>query len=127
MGTLDVGTVGICTGDWMKKYVVLAGLGTLEEKHLRFTGPQAGLLDALLAGEPAVAVDAIFARVRRELVDFAGIEAAEPTPHFAGQLRGYQRAGLPWLFFLHPFAFGGSLAAAIRFCKPTQLLPLPPT
>ena len=73
MVKLDDGTLGIVPEEWMKKYGLLAGLGTLKEKHLRFTRPQAGLLDALLAGEPAVAVDAIFARVRQELVDFSGI------------------------------------------------------
>ena len=124
MVKLDDGTLGIVPEEWMKKYALLAGLGTLEEKHLRFTRPQAGLLDALLAGEPAVAVDAIFARVRRELVDFAGIEAAEPTPHFAGELRGYQRDGLAWLFFLQRFGFGGCLADDMGLGKTIQVLAL---
>ena len=95
MVKLDDGTFGIVPEEWMKKYRSSRRARRLsKEKHLRFTRPQAGLLDALLAGEPDVAVDAIFARVRQELADFAGIEAAEPTPHFAGELRDYQRDGL---------------------------------
>src|SRR6185437_7204013 len=70
MVKLDDGTLGVLPEEWMKKYGLLAGLGHLEDKHLRFTRPQAGLLDALLAAEPGVAVDATFTRLRRELRDF---------------------------------------------------------
>ena len=45
---LDDGTLGIIPEEWMKKYGLLAGLASNEGQHLRFTRPQAGLLDALL-------------------------------------------------------------------------------
>lgn len=121
---LDDGTLGILPEEWMKKYGLLAGLGTVEAEHLRFTRPQAGLLDALLASEPGVAVDAIFARVRQELRDFTGVTPAESPAQFKGELRGYQREGLGWLFFLQRFGFGGCLADDMGLGKTIQVLAL---
>ena len=68
---LDDGTLGIIPEEWMKKYGLLAGLATGERQQLRFTRPQAGLLDALLASEPAVRADAVFEQLRQELRNFA--------------------------------------------------------
>jgi SNF2 family DNA or RNA helicase len=121
---LDDGTLGILPEEWMKKYGLLAGLGTVEDGHLRFMRPQAGLLDALLASEPSVTVDAIFARVRQELRDFTGVTAADAPAQFAGELRGYQREGLGWLFFLQRFGFGGCLADDMGLGKTIQVLAL---
>jgi len=121
---LDDGTLGVLPEDWMKKYGLLAGLGTVEDGHLRFMRPQAGLLDALLAAEPNVAVDAIFARVRQELRGFTGVIAADPPAQFTGELRGYQREGLGWLFFLQRFGFGGCLADDMGLGKTIQVLAL---
>ena len=121
---LDDGTLGVLPEDWLKKYGLLAGLGTLEADRLRFTRPQAGLLDALLATEPGVAVDAVFARVRQELRDFSGVTPADPPAEFQGELRGYQREGLGWLFFLQRFGFGGCLADDMGLGKTIQVLAL---
>ena len=121
---LDDGSLGILPEEWLKKYGLLAGLGTVEAEHLRFTRPQAGLLDALLASEPGIAVDEMFARVRRELHDFSGIAAADPPAEFQGELRGYQRDGLGWLFFLQRFGFGGCLADDMGLGKTVQVLAL---
>jgi hypothetical protein len=121
---LDDGTLGILPEEWMKKYGLLAGLGTVEAGHLRFMRPQAGLLDALLASEPNVAVDAIFARVRQELRGFTGVTAADAPAQFSGELRGYQREGLGWLFFLQRFGFGGCLADDMGLGKTIQVLAL---
>jgi SNF2 family DNA or RNA helicase len=124
MVKLDDGSLGVLPEEWMKKYGLLAGLGDLQDKHLRFTRPQGGLLDALLAGEPAVSVDAVFARFRQELRDFSGIAAAEPPPSFTGKLRVYQSEGLGWLLFLERFGFGGCLADDMGLGKTIQVLAL---
>jgi superfamily II DNA or RNA helicase len=121
---LDDGTLGIIPEEWMKKYSLLAGLASNEGQHLRFTRPQAGLLDALLASEPAVRADAVFERVREELRSFAGVGAADPTADFAGELRAYQRDGLGWLYFLQRFGFGGCLADDMGLGKTIQVLAL---
>jgi superfamily II DNA or RNA helicase len=121
---LDDGTLGIIPEEWMKKYNLLAGLASNEEQHLRFTRPQVGLLDALLASEPAVRADAVFERVREELHSFAGVRAADPTAGFAGALRAYQRDGLGWLYFLQRFGFGGCLADDMGLGKTIQVLAL---
>jgi SNF2-related domain/Helicase conserved C-terminal domain/SWIM zinc finger len=121
---LDDGTLGIIPEDWLKKYGLLAGLGSADEDRLRFARPQAGLLDALLASEPAVTCDAAFERLRRELRSFSGVSEALPTAQFEGELRSYQREGLGWLFFLQRFGFGGCLADDMGLGKTIQVLAL---
>lgn len=121
---LDDGTLGIIPEDWMKKYGLLAGLGSADEDHLRFSRPQAGLLDALLASEPAVTCDAVFERLRQEMRGFTGVSEAAPTADFHGELRTYQREGLGWLFFLQRFGFGGCLADDMGLGKTIQVLAL---
>src|SRR5579871_2025966 len=121
---LDDGTFGMLPEAWLKKYGVLAGLGTAEEDHLRFRRSQVGLLDALLASQPNATCDAVFAQARDELHRFEGIEPVDPSPGFIGQLRGYQREGLGWLYFLQKFGFGGCLADDMGLGKTIQVLAL---
>jgi hypothetical protein len=121
---LDDGTVGIIPEDWIKKYGMLAGLGTTDDHHVRFTRPQAALLDALLASEPEITCDAGFQRLRQELQSFSGVREASPTGAFEGELRHYQREGLGWLFFLQRFGFGGCLADDMGLGKTIQVLAL---
>src|SRR5205085_9361848 len=92
--------------------------------HLRFSRTQVGLLDALLASQPEATSDEAFNRLRDELNQFAGIEPADPPPGFVGQLRGYQREGLGWLYFLQKFGFGGCLADDMGLGKTVMVLAL---
>ncbi|MGH7872587.1 MAG: SNF2-related protein [Candidatus Binatia bacterium] len=124
MVRLDDGSVGIIPEEWLAKYQLLASLGDANGDHLRFTRPQAGLLDVLLDNEPAVSVDVTFARVRQELREFSGVRAADPGQQFGGELRGYQREGLGWLQFLDRFGLGGCLADDMGLGKTIQVLAL---
>jgi SNF2 family DNA or RNA helicase len=110
--------------DWLKKYGLLAGLGSAEEDHLRFRRSQVGVLDALLAAQPESTCDEVFAQARDRLRSFAGIAPADPEPGFTGRLRGYQREGLGWLDFLQQFGFGGCLADDMGLGKTVQVLAL---
>ena len=121
---LDDGSVGIIPDEWMARYKMLAGLGDFNGGGIRFGRAQAGLLDALLAAEPAVSVDDAFERVRQELRSFTGIPAITPSESFQGSLRGYQREGLGWLHFLQRFGFGGCLADDMGLGKTVQVLAL---
>ncbi len=121
---LGDGTFGILPEEWLRKYGLLAGLGTPHDDHLRFTRSQVGLLDALLAAQPAASCDAVFERARQELSRFRGVEPADPPPGFLGQLRGYQREGLGWLHFLRRFGFGGCLADDMGLGKTVMVLAL---
>src|SRR6185295_8698900 len=58
------GTLGMVPGDWAERYGALAELapGEGEGQALRFGAHQALVLDALLAAEPGVAIDEVFAR-----------------------------------------------------------------
>lgn len=119
---LDDGSFGIIPEEWLAKYRLLSGLGDIDSDRLRFTRPQAGLLDILLADEPEVRIDPVFERVRDELQGFAGVTPAHPGPDFQGALRDYQREGLGWLQFLQRFGLGGCLADDMGLGKTIQVL-----
>lgn len=121
---LGDGTVGMLPEEWLKKYGLLAGLGTPEGDHLRFGRTQVGLLDALLAEQPEARVDEQFQQAREQLRSFQGIAPADAPPGFVGQLRGYQCDGLGWLHFLKQFCFGGCLADDMGLGKTVQVLAL---
>jgi SNF2 family DNA or RNA helicase len=121
---LDDGSIGMLPQEWLKKYGVLAGLGSAHDDHLRFTRAQVGLLDALLASQPEARCDEVFNRARQELQSFDGIAPVDPPAGFTGQLRGYQRDGLGWLHFLQRFGFGGCLADDMGLGKTVQVLGL---
>jgi superfamily II DNA or RNA helicase len=121
---LGDGSFGLLPQEWLKKCGLLAALGAAHEDHLRFTRRQVGLLDALLAAQPEVQCDALFAQARDELRSFAGIQPAEPSAGFTGELRPYQKEGLGWLHFLRRFGFGGCLADDMGLGKTVQVLAL---
>jgi superfamily II DNA or RNA helicase len=107
---LDDGTRGVLPEDWLQRYAGIAAFGELEDDHVRFKPTQTALLDALLAAQPAIAVDDTFERARAALQTFEGVRPEEPPPGFTGILRGYQKEALGWFAFLRRFNFGGCLA-----------------
>jgi superfamily II DNA or RNA helicase len=120
--TLSDGSVGMLPEDWLKKYGLLVDLGTEENGHLRFGTAQAGLLDALLAAQPEIRVDASFEKVREGLHTFEGVQPIEAPAGFHGELRPYQCEGLGWLDYLQKFNFGGILADDMGLGKTVQVL-----
>src|SRR5439155_26797514 len=110
--------------DWLRKFGIVAGLGTTEGNHLRFTKTQVGFLDALLAAQPDSTCDEQFASARAALRSFAGVKAQAAPKGFRGKLRGYQRDGLGWLHFLREFGFGGCLADDMGLGKTVMVLAL---
>ncbi len=121
---LGDGTMGMMPEEWLKKYGLLADIGTAEGDHVRFSRTQVGLLDALLAEMPEVSVDEQFRHARKQLTRFEGIAPAEAPAGFVGELRGYQKDGLGWLHFLREFRFGGCLADDMGLGKTVQVLAL---
>ncbi len=124
MVVLGDGTFGLLPEEWLERFAPLAGLGAKGDGHLRFRRNQAGLLDALLAAQPDVRVDEIFAHLRDQMRRFHGIQAAPQPAGFVGQLRDYQREGLGWMEFLREFSFGGCLADDMGVGKTAQVLAL---
>ena len=124
MVRLGDGTYGVLPEEWLRRFGMLAGLGTPDTDHVRFRRSQAGLLDALLASQPEARYDETFARVRDEMRAFQGIETAAQPAGFVGQLRDYQRDGLGWMHFLRRFSFGGCLADDMGVGKTPQVLAL---
>jgi superfamily II DNA or RNA helicase len=122
MVRLGDGTYGLLPEEWLAKFAPLANMGGIHDDHLRFRRNQAGVLDALLAAQPEVQVDEVFARVRDRLRDFRGVEALAQPEGFVGLLRDYQREGLGWMQFLRDFGFGGCLADDMGVGKTAQVL-----
>lgn len=122
MVKLGDGTYGLLPEEWLERFAPLAGLGSKEEDHLRFKRNQAGLLDALLAAQPEVHVDALFERVRERMRSFTGVKMAVQPPGFVGLLRDYQCEGLGWMEFLRDYGFGGCLADDMGVGKTAQVL-----
>jgi hypothetical protein len=121
---LDDGSFGMVPEEWLKKYGILAGLGTAEGDHMRFKRQQAGLLDAFLVTQPEVSCDELFEHARKELNSFEGVAPVDAPAGFCGLLRTYQREGLGWIHFLQRFNFGGCLADDMGLGKTIQVLAL---
>lgn len=121
---LGDGSVGVLPDEWLQKFAAMAGMGTIEEDHIRFKTTQAGFLDALLASQPEATCDATFLKMREELESFSSIKSMKAHSRFKGTLREYQEEGLGWLFFLQKFGFGGCLADDMGLGKTVQVLAL---
>ena len=111
--------------EWLKKYGLLAGLGNAEGDHLRFTRSQAGLLDALLAAEPAVPFDACSRACARSCADFAGVASGRPAggvSRRAARLSA-RRAGLAAIFS-SASASAAAWPTTWAWARPIQVLAL---
>ncbi len=121
---LGDGVVGVLPEDWLATVAPVVSLARRAEPGLRFSLSQAGLVEAMLAGQPHVDWDEGFARARERLQHFAGVSAEDAPSTFQGQLRGYQREALGWLRFLRDFGFGGCLADDMGLGKTVVVLAL---
>ncbi len=121
---LDDGSYGMLPEEWLKKFGLMAQMGTVEGDAVRFTQAQVGILDALLATRPEIEFDKAFAKARDRLRKFTGVAPSDPPKGFTGELREYQREGLGWLKFLREFGFGGCLADDMGLGKTVQVLAL---
>ncbi len=119
---LGDGKMGVLPEDWLRRAGMLLTLGEADGDDVRFQSNQAWVLDALLATQEHVDVDAKFEAHRRRLASFDGIEPKRERRSFKGTLRAYQRDGLGWLDFLREFGFGGCLADDMGLGKTVQLL-----
>jgi superfamily II DNA or RNA helicase len=122
--TLGDGSAGMLPEEWLRRYGPLADLGTTVDGNLRFGRAQTVLLDALLASEERLTVDASFDELRSRLHAFEGIQPGSQPRGFHGTLRPYQKLGLGWLQFLRRFGFGGCLADDMGLGKTVQVLAL---
>jgi hypothetical protein len=121
---LGDGSYGLLPEEWLQQFATIGAMGRAVKDTIRFSSAQAGLLDALLAAQPAIDCDAVFQRFREQLSRFERVEPAVQPAGFTGELRGYQREGLGWLMFLQSFGFGGCLADDMGVGKTVQVLAL---
>ena len=112
---LGDGSMGMLPEEWLKKYGMLADLATTADGSLRFGSSQAGMLDALLAAQPEIEVDAAFEKGPPEPPAVRGGSSRRFAPRLpwrASSLstRGIRLARLPsaiWLWW-HPGRRHGS-------------------
>ncbi|MFI4860068.1 MAG: SNF2-related protein [Phycisphaerales bacterium JB063] len=122
MVTLGDGSQGLLPQQWLEEHGLLTAMGQLNGDHLRFRSSQAAMLDALLGERDLVSIDETFQRVRNQIRSFEGVQPIDPSNHFDGQLRSYQKRGLGWLGFLRRFGMGGILADDMGLGKTIQVL-----
>lgn len=121
---LDDGTQGMLPQQWLDKFGSLVNLGEADGDTVRFRRSQGMLLDALLASQESVALDAAFKKFRNRIANFEGITPGKEPKSFQGELREYQRVGLGWFDFLAEFGLGGCLADDMGLGKTIQVLAL---
>lgn len=121
---LKDGSFGLLPEAWLQRFAMLGAMGTVRDTGIRFARPQAVLLDALLATQPAIDCDAAFRQTRQRLKRFEKIQPVAQPAGFRGTLRDYQRDGLAWMQFLAEFSFGGCLADDMGLGKTAQVLAL---
>ncbi|XAL98170.1 DEAD/DEAH box helicase [Phycisphaeraceae bacterium D3-23] len=122
MVTLGDGSQGLLPQQWLEEHGLLTAMGQLNGDHLRFRSSQAAMLDALLGERELVSIDETFQRVREQIRAFDGVKPIDPSNHFDGKLRSYQKRGLGWLGFLRRFGMGGILADDMGLGKTIQVL-----
>ena len=122
--TLGDGSIGVLPEEWLASVAPVVSLADRAGEGVRFRPSQAGLVEALLAGQPAVDWDAGFVKARERLQQFTGFEPEDAPATFTGRLRGYQREALGWLRFLREFGFGGCLADDMGLGKTVVVLAL---
>ncbi len=118
------GSLGLLPEEWLRRIAPLAAFGQPSGDHLVFRPAQIGLLEALIAAEPAISGDQLFESARQRMKRFAGVKPAEAPGGFRGELRSYQKIGLGWLHFLRELGFGGCLADDMGLGKTVQVLAL---
>ncbi|MCA9178779.1 MAG: SNF2 helicase associated domain-containing protein [Planctomycetales bacterium] len=119
---LDDGSQGLLPEEWLQRFGDITNLGEADGDALRFTMPQAALLDSLLAAQDNVRLDAKFRHYQEKLRSFSGIQPATAHRNFRGELRHYQQQGLGWMKFLREFQLGGCLADDMGLGKTVQVL-----
>ena len=85
-----------CRRNGSRKFATMAELGEAEGSAIRFRSSQALLLDALLAAQEQVTVDAPFARLRQNLRSFNGIGPVDEPQGFCGRAAALSESR-PWL------------------------------
>ncbi len=116
----SLGAIGEETAARVRRLAAFAEKGA--DGALRFKHAQAGVLDALLAAEPDVSLDAAFCEIRARIATFSAPGPADPAASFHGVLRPYQREGLGWLRMLDVIGAGGCLADDMGLGKTVQVL-----
>lgn len=142
---LDDGSLGMLPETWLRRWRVLAGLGTTGKGGLRIARAQAAMADAVLADAGAdaagdnadgdggggdggvvvpvdVEVDAGFEQTVERIRSFDGIRPRPEPRGFKGTLRDYQQLALGWARFLEDLGLGGCLADDMGLGKTVQVL-----
>ena len=92
----------------------------------RLSKAQLLVVEAILSGSEGVEIsfDAQAEELRKALREFRGVKSVKSPRGFKGALRGYQRDGLGWLWFLRTHGLGGCLADDMGLGKTVQVLAL---
>ena len=122
---LGDGSMGMLPEEWLKKYGMLADLGT--GARTATSGSASRRPACSMRSWPRSRRSGSTPPSRRSgrtLRQFEGVVPLDSPPGFHGELRPYQREGLGWLDYLQRFGFGGILADDMGLGKTIQVLAL---
>lgn len=111
--------------EWLKKIshkLTALGLDPTRPPQQKFQQFEAPVLDSLLDDMPNSQEDSFWSKLREKIHSFKEVRNIEPPRGLKADLRGYQRQGLSYLYFLSDYGFGGILADEMGLGKTVQTL-----
>ncbi len=123
---LGNGQSGLLPEAWLTKLSALSNLSDpsagppVDEQTLRFNKAQAFMLAAILGNETKSNEE--LSMLFRHIESFGSLKERNPSTHFKGTLREYQKQGLTWLRYLRECHLGGVLADDMGLGKTIQVL-----
>lgn len=109
---------------WVRRMELLEQASDPRQEHLRISSRQVLLLESVLDELEVEDRSQQLNAIKQKIKNFQALVPRDPSPHFQGTLRDYQREGLAWLEFLRDFGFGGCLADDMGLGKTVQVLAL---
>ncbi len=109
---------------WLEQLSGTLGFMKREKNNFKATPCQLSIIESLLDLADQSKTDVSFEQLKKRFEEFKGIKKKELPLNFNGELRGYQKHGYNWLYFLQEFSFGGCLADEMGLGKTIQVLAL---
>lgn len=110
---------------WLEKLahkLTALGLDPTKPPQQKFQQFEAPVLDSLLDDLPNASTDSFWNKLREKIHSFKEVRQIAPPKGLNADLRGYQRQGLSYLYFLSDYGFGGILADEMGLGKTVQTL-----
>ncbi|MCF8243317.1 MAG: DEAD/DEAH box helicase family protein [Melioribacteraceae bacterium] len=121
---LSDGSTGVLPEKWIQKIKYSLSIGEVHNSKVRFTNVQTLALDSIIEEADDYETDEKFKERVSKLKSFEKVKRVAIPRKLNGKLRGYQKEGFNWFFFLKEYSFGGILADDMGLGKTVQAIAL---